>query len=226
MSQPLTDAINSLITYSNSVTGQSDQTLSEAVATLANGYKKTANPTFVTCLISNGTQFISSEIPRAVTGSALWVYAKIRFAITETGNTTTIPFGCGDWNQIVINNGNIRLDTTGNTSTPTVAWQANTIYEYIETNGGVSVNGTSFNATARTTNRSYFDYRWGIFARNYGGVINSNAKIKLYEFTADNGQRTVHLLPCLDGDGVACLWDTVGEKYYYNVTGQPFTYEQ
>ena len=38
MAQPLTDAINSLITYSNSVTGASDQTLSEAVATLASGY--------------------------------------------------------------------------------------------------------------------------------------------------------------------------------------------
>ena len=38
MAQPLTDAINSLITYSNSVTGASDTTLSDAVATLASGY--------------------------------------------------------------------------------------------------------------------------------------------------------------------------------------------
>lgn len=38
MTQPLTDAINSLITYSNSVTGQSDVTLSDCVATLASGY--------------------------------------------------------------------------------------------------------------------------------------------------------------------------------------------
>lgn len=35
---PLTDAINALTSYSNTVTGQSDQTLSEAVATLAAGY--------------------------------------------------------------------------------------------------------------------------------------------------------------------------------------------
>lgn len=38
MTKPLTDAINALTTYANSVTGQSDTTLSEAVATLANGY--------------------------------------------------------------------------------------------------------------------------------------------------------------------------------------------
>lgn len=38
MAQPLTDAINALTTYANSVTGASDTTLSEAVATLANGY--------------------------------------------------------------------------------------------------------------------------------------------------------------------------------------------
>lgn len=38
MTQPLTDAIEALTQYANSVTGASDQTLSEAVATLASGY--------------------------------------------------------------------------------------------------------------------------------------------------------------------------------------------
>jgi hypothetical protein len=38
MSKPLTDSINALTRYANSVTGASDQTLSEAVATLASGY--------------------------------------------------------------------------------------------------------------------------------------------------------------------------------------------
>lgn len=38
MAQPLTDSINALTSYANSVTGASDQTLSEAVATLASGY--------------------------------------------------------------------------------------------------------------------------------------------------------------------------------------------
>lgn len=38
MAKPLTDAINALTTYANTVTGASDTTLSEAVATLANGY--------------------------------------------------------------------------------------------------------------------------------------------------------------------------------------------
>lgn len=38
MAQPLTDAIEALTTYANTVTGASDTTLSEAVATLASGY--------------------------------------------------------------------------------------------------------------------------------------------------------------------------------------------
>ena len=38
MPQPLTDAINALTTYANTVTGASDTTLSDAVATLAAGY--------------------------------------------------------------------------------------------------------------------------------------------------------------------------------------------
>lgn len=36
--KPLTTAVTSLITYANSVTGASDQTLSECIATLASGY--------------------------------------------------------------------------------------------------------------------------------------------------------------------------------------------
>lgn len=38
MAQPLTDAINALTAYANTVTGASDTTLSDAVATLASGY--------------------------------------------------------------------------------------------------------------------------------------------------------------------------------------------
>lgn len=38
MATPLTDAINALTTYANSVTGESDTTLSDAVYTLAGGY--------------------------------------------------------------------------------------------------------------------------------------------------------------------------------------------
>lgn len=38
MAQPLTDAINALTTYANTVTGSSDTNLSDAVATLASGY--------------------------------------------------------------------------------------------------------------------------------------------------------------------------------------------
>ena len=38
MATPLTDAINALTTYANSVTGESDTTLSDAVYSLANGY--------------------------------------------------------------------------------------------------------------------------------------------------------------------------------------------
>lgn len=38
MAQPLTDAINALTRYANETTGASDQTLSDAVETLVEGY--------------------------------------------------------------------------------------------------------------------------------------------------------------------------------------------
>lgn len=61
MPQPLTDAINALTTYANSVTGKTppDTTLSDAVATLASGYGGGSDPyhlaTSEDLVITNGS---------------------------------------------------------------------------------------------------------------------------------------------------------------------------
>lgn len=61
MATPLTDAINALTTYANTVTGASDTTLSDAVGTLAAGYGGGANPTgFVSEKVINTTTGVTS----------------------------------------------------------------------------------------------------------------------------------------------------------------------
>lgn len=53
MPQPLTDAINALTTYANTVTGASDTTLSDAVATLASGYGGGGGDDYLALSLSN-----------------------------------------------------------------------------------------------------------------------------------------------------------------------------
>lgn len=86
MSQPLTDAITALTTYANSVTGASDTTLSDAVATLASGYGggglqlvDTINVTTTTRNISiDMTPYLSYDIIFVKAGCQLsansWIY--------------------------------------------------------------------------------------------------------------------------------------------------------
>ena len=53
------------------------------------------------------------------------------------------------------------------------------------------------------------------------------AKMRLYSFKAwdDSGETLrVHLRPCVDTDGVVCLYDVVNERLYYNIkSGKAFT---
>lgn len=59
---PLTDAINALTTYSNTVTGASDQTLSDAVATLAAGYGGGGSSQTVTNVLGNSMSLVTGYL--------------------------------------------------------------------------------------------------------------------------------------------------------------------
>lgn len=79
MSQPLTDAIEALTTYANSVTGESDATLSEAVATLASGYG--SGGINIDDIVS-GSDFLSGDI--TLTATIIRDYAFAYLAPTST----------------------------------------------------------------------------------------------------------------------------------------------
>ena len=46
---------------------------------------------------------------------------------------------------------------------------------------------------------------------------------ELIIFNSEN--KTLHLLPILDTNGVACMYDTVAKKYHYNKGTGDFLYE-
>lgn len=91
---PLTDAINALTTYSNTVTGASDTTLSDAVATLAAGYGGGGGggPTKLAELSVNGVRGYKVDI------DASWLsYPLIILA-------PNLTFNVSDWLYIAADN--------------------------------------------------------------------------------------------------------------------------
>lgn len=82
---PLTDAIEALTTYSNTVTGASDTTLSEAVATLASGYGGggTSYTLDIGAFTSNSEVWNSPPIPNSLSSGG-YLEAKLMLASQST----------------------------------------------------------------------------------------------------------------------------------------------
>lgn len=91
MAKPLTDAINALTTYANSVTGASDTTLSEAVATLAEGY-------------GQGGGDIVFEMHEATGSTNTWVSPKLQNTFLSGGYLEVVfsdPSPATDYGNII-----------------------------------------------------------------------------------------------------------------------------
>ena len=71
MAQPLTDAINALTRYANETTGQSDQTLSDAVETLVEGYGQGGGGDDLGAKMVDGsiTEYINPDITKIRPGA-------------------------------------------------------------------------------------------------------------------------------------------------------------
>lgn len=71
---------------------------------------------------------------------------------------------------------------------------------------------TSQNANDMNTGLSMF-----IFCVNYKGSADTLLSFRLYHLSIyENGTLVRDFRPCYDPDGVACLYDKVEKKYYYN----------
>lgn len=76
--------------------------------------------------------------------------------------------------------------------------------------------------TEKTFSTSYNMYLATM--NSVGSAANAPARMRLYSCQIyDNGTLVRDFVPCLDDDGVACLYDTVESKYYYNAGSGSFT---
>lgn len=85
---PLTDAINALTTYANTVTGASDTTLSDAVATLADGYGGGGGVSVDG--IANGTEPSGAVTLSSATSIKAYAFYKCPITSISAPNVTSI----------------------------------------------------------------------------------------------------------------------------------------
>ena len=88
--------------------------------------------------------------------------------------------------------------------------------------GKVTINNTVYvNATTASFNVTYPLY---LFAGNMAGTIEQRTSFKLYSFKIyDDGILVRDFIPVVDDNNVACLWDKVEQKAYYNAGSGTFT---
>lgn len=176
MSTPLTDAINALTTYANSVTGASDTTLSDAVDTLAAGYGGGGGSTdsviedFVKKNQTAITEF-TSDIAWTKTGQSTNVLRDYAFfnsniATVNLPNATYIPLGCFQQSGLT----NINCPKVTESNTGAFAFAANlkslsmplfsaaipqtfcnqcTALEFADLGSATTINTNAFNANGK-----------------------------------------------------------------------------
>lgn len=107
-------------------------------------------------------------------------------------------------------------DVTINNATGSINWNGDTSKTFTFSDETVTNN-------ASANNKMLLFASW----KNSGEAIDAYGVCKIYEFTMLNGSgaEKIHLLPCLDANGVACMYDTVSRQYFYNAGTGAFEYE-
>ena len=178
---------------------------------------------FVNYIQSSGAQYINSEV---IGKSGVRVDAKVEWTDTvsdsaligaRSGNTrfnvihsyeNGLGYGYGSW---VSASKSISVGTAYEITSTMKSGSQTVVVD------GVTVH-TATVATTYNTGIPMF-----IFGSNYGGTFDFKAKAKLYWMKIyENDVLVRDFWPCYDPDGVACLYDKVEKKYYYNAGSGEF----
>lgn len=222
MAQPLTDAINALTTYANSVTGKTppDTTLSDAVATLASGYGGGGGDSYadfsagnIKALIFHGTEYIETDYLGAM-------YVIFTARVMPTGVTNYEHyFGCANGN----NKTGVQRNASSQNSTNTVcSATANFGFYPIPTNVertlivmGYQVNSSMVATLPLTIGAGY--YR--------GSLEAQRSKMNFYGLNIMDidGNFIARYMPWLE-NGTPCVKDLVTGNIFYNAGTGTFGY--
>ena len=181
--------------------------------------KATERVNYVPWIESTGTQWVDSEF---VPNQDTRVVVEVEFA---TASSTAALFGARQSSsarqfQFVTSGGYYRTDY--NTSVVNLTNASISGKFYVDKNKNVTnLNG------AYSNTHTYASFtcpgNMYIFATNNNGNLYALAVAKLYSMQIyDNDVLVRDFRPCYDPEGVACLYDRVGRKYYYNMGSGEF----
>lgn len=93
----------------------------------------------------------------------------------------------------------------------------------VQDNNVATIGNQTITATASTFSCPYTIY---LFALNNGGAVYDKAAFRLYscKIYSDGVTLARDFVPAVDSSGVACLWEKVEQKPYYNNAFGPFLY--
>ena len=172
-------------------------------------------------LESTGEQWIDT----GVAPSNITPIVKLKFIPTQLYSSGNYGiFGCFGANN---NRFQIFYNSIGIGTYVSKTWPANTAYE-VELNGKVpfaTVNGTVETSGYSNAN-GFSSYNMYLFTRNSADVADNGVPLKLYYCKLWNNDVLIRdFIPCLDNNGIPCMYDLVGKKPYYNQgTGDDFSY--
>ena len=175
---------------------------------------------------STGTQYINTEIIENLNLSC-----EIKFMFNEFSSSIYGPHMLSGANIFLlvprmVNNGQVFVLYNNGSVTTSYNWEKNKIYEVSTRNDKIIVNGeTKLEGINKAETFSSSSY---VYLMAYGGGL-SNAALrfvgKLYYCKIYDGDTLVRcFIPALDENGMACLYDKVEGKYYYNAGTGTFSY--
>lgn len=136
----------------------------------------------------------------------------------EPAGTYTHLFGsrsasaASDHFRVLVENGKYRDDYGSEKTTSTISAGTRHIIDK-------NKNITTIDGQTITHASASFDgtYPIALFTNNSGGSVETVSKIRVYPCKIyDNGVLVRYYKPCLDTDGVACMYDEVNGEYVYN----------
>lgn len=175
---------------------------------------------FVDYIQSSGTQYIDTLFKP---NNNTRIVMDAQYAATNS--TTVFYFGvrdASDVNEFALrlrNNSEAFMSEYGSQALTYTATYTNRLI--IDWNKNAVEVGSASGTHSATTFQC--NYNQCLFALNSGGeVMDYTQALRLYSCQIyDNGTLVRDFWPCYDPDGVACLYDKVEEKYYYNAgTGE------
>lgn len=167
---------------------------------------------FVDYIASSGTQYIDTEFVPDTNSKA-----EVAFSCAQTEGAAI----CGTENGWKNNGFSIYSHTVEYGTDVKALTVSNQKRSIVLDKGAVYENGDLIATLSGTVN---CNYSLLAFARNRGGAIGEHSTTKLYSLKLyDNGYLVRDYQPCLDENGVACLYEKINQKYVYNAGTGEFT---